>query len=124
MLVNSEGPEQLNFCRRTLADTIPHFCHLPENQSVTRISLSLCAAVALSVAGCGFGQGQLRQQIFRPGPTQYQQQRAVKFDPYSEQERYAGPRDSTMRPRDYYQPNPEPTRGRWLDWGAPRFGFW
>ena len=91
---------------------------------MSRLSLSLAAAMALATAGCGIGQGQLRQQFFRPGPTAYQQQRAVKFDPYSEQERYAGPRDSTTRPRDYYQPNPEPTRGRWFDWGAPRFGFW
>jgi hypothetical protein len=83
----------------------------------------MLALALLGLTGCGMGQGQLRQQFFRPGPSQYQQQRAVHFDPYSEQATYAGPRDTNPRPRDYYVPNAEPTRGRWLDWGAPRFGY-
>jgi hypothetical protein len=89
---------------------------------VSRTGLLLLAAAVAGVAGCGIGQGQLRQQIFRPGPAQYQQQRAVKFDPYQEQE--VGTPDNSSRPRDYYLPNAEPTRGRWDTWGAPRFGFW
>jgi hypothetical protein len=90
---------------------------------VPRARILVFAVVALTAAGCGIGQGQLRDQIFRPGPFAYQQQRAVRFDPYSEQDTYTGPRDSTTRPRDYYKPNPEPTRGRWFDWGAQRFGW-
>lgn len=89
---------------------------------MSRTSMLLFAAIALATAGCGIGQGQLRQQIFRPGPAQYQQQRAVKFDPFNEQN-YVGTPDNSSRPRDYYQPNAEPTRGRWPDWGAPRYGF-
>lgn len=90
---------------------------------MSRARLLLVALIALGTAGCGIGQGQLARRVFRPGPTQYQQQQAVRFDPYSEQDSYLGPRDSTTRPRDYIKPNAEPTRGRWDTWGAPRFGF-
>ncbi len=88
---------------------------------MSRTSVLLFATIALATTGCGIGQGQLWQQIFRPGPAQYQQQRAVKFDPYDEQ--IVGTRDNSSRPRDYYQPNAEPTRGRWREWGAPRYGY-
>ncbi|HWB08523.1 MAG TPA: hypothetical protein VG826_04840 [Pirellulales bacterium] len=90
---------------------------------MSRTGMRLLATVTLVMAGCGIGQGQLRQQIFRPGPAPYQQQRAVRFDPFNEQT-YVGTPDNSSRPRDYYQPNPEASRGRWRDWGAPRFGFW
>ncbi|MGH7138117.1 MAG: hypothetical protein ACREHD_20385 [Pirellulales bacterium] len=80
-------------------------------------------AVLVTLAGCGVGQGQVRRQVFRPGTFEYQKRRAIRFDPYSEIELGTGPRDSTTRPRDYYRPIPEPARGRWLDWGAPRFGY-
>ena len=88
-----------------------------------RTCILLLAIGVLGAGGCGIGNGQLRDRVFRPGPFQYQQQQAVRFDPYSEQDTYLGPRDTTTRPRDYYKPNAEPTRGRWLDWGAPRFGY-
>ena len=94
-----------------------------EDRPVSRTSRMLLAAIILMMAGCGIGQGQLWQQIRRPGPTPYQQQRAVRFDPYNEQD-YVGTRDNSSRPRDYYLSNPEPSRGRWPQWGAPRFGFW
>jgi hypothetical protein len=84
----------------------------------------LMAVMALVLTGCGIGQGQVRRQVFRPGPWEYQERRAIKFDPYSQQEEHLGPRDSTTRPRDYYRPIPEPARGRWPQWGAPRFRFW
>jgi hypothetical protein len=94
-----------------------------EEPAVSRTGVRLLAAITLTMAGCGIGQGQLAQQIFRPGPAPYQQQRAVKFDPFNEQN-YVGTPDNSSRPRDYYQPNAEPSRGRWPTWGAPRFGFW
>ncbi|HVA48951.1 MAG TPA: hypothetical protein VNH11_21470 [Pirellulales bacterium] len=81
------------------------------------------AVLALGVAGCGIGQGQLARQIFRPGPFEYQKQQAVRFDPYAEQETFSHNRDDTMRPRDYSRPIPEPARGRWPQWGAPRYGY-
>ena len=70
----------------------------------------LCAA-----AGCSnVGQGKLVDETLHPGPAEYQRKRATQFDPYSEQEAYAGPRDSTMRPRDYAEPIPEADRARWI----------
>lgn len=82
------------------------------------------AVLAISAAGCGgIGQGQLAQRIFRPGPFQYQKQQAVRFDPYNEQD-FAHNGNDSVRPRDYYKPIPEPARGRWPEWGAPRFGYW
>jgi len=71
------------------------------------------------VAGCA-GDGTVRQKLFRPGPAQYQRQKAERFDPYNEIP--IGPRDDTSRPPDYLRPNPEASRGRWEEWGLPRFG--
>lgn len=81
--------------------------------------LVLAGVSAVAVAGCA-GDQPLRQKLFRPGPTYYQRQRAERFDPYNEIP--IGPRDDTSRPPDYQQPNPEPSRGRWNEWGWPRFG--
>jgi hypothetical protein len=65
--------------------------------------------------GCSMvGQGQLANQTLHPGPWPYQKRQATEFDPYSEQEKYGGPRDTTTRPRDYYEPIPEPDRARWV----------
>ena len=80
-------------------------------------------AVMVTLAGCGIGQGQVRRQVFRPGSWEFQKRRAIRFDPYSQIELGTGPRDSTTRPRDYYRPIPEPARGRWQEWGAPRYGY-
>ena len=91
---------------------------------MSRLRACLLIAVLAAAPGCGIGQGQLADQVFRPGPARYQQLRATRFDPYSQQEQFAGPRDSTMRPRDALRPMPEPARGRWPTWGLPRFGVW
>lgn len=69
--------------------------------------------------GCS-GDQTLRQKLFRPGPAQYQRQKAERFDPYNEIP--IGPRDDSSRPPDYQQPNPEAAQGRWREWGFPRFG--
>jgi hypothetical protein len=71
------------------------------------------------VAGCT-GNGAVRQKLFRPGPAQYQRQKAERFDPYNEIP--IGPRDDSSRPPDYMRPNPEAAQGRWGEWGLPRFG--
>lgn len=82
----------------------------------------LFAAVLACAGGCGIGQGQLRDQVLNPGPVRYQQQRANHFDPYPELK--VGTPDNTIRPRNYLEPIPEPARGRWPQWGLPRFGYW
>lgn len=75
--------------------------------------------VAAPAAGCGTNPA-WRNKIFHPGPTQYQQQNAEKFDPYNEIS--VGPRDDTSRPLSYREPNPEAAQGRWDAWGWPRYG--
>lgn len=88
----------------------------------------LLISVLLSAAGCNMvGQGKLLDQTLRPGPAAFQKRQATEFDPYSEQERYAGPRDTTMRPRDYSEPIPEPDRARWVTtepWQTPTSSRW
>lgn len=74
---------------------------------------------AVTAFGCA-GNEPVRQKLFSPGPALYQRQKAQRFDPYPEMP--VGSRDDQVRPPDYLQPNPEPARGRWLEWGMPRFG--
>ncbi len=83
--------------------------------------LSIFLALALlCAAGCAdpsFG----KPRPFAYEPTKYQQLRAEKFDPYAE---YGPALGESRPPRGYGdQPLPEPTRGRWDTWGAPRYGF-
>ncbi|MGH7138172.1 MAG: hypothetical protein ACREHD_20670 [Pirellulales bacterium] len=88
----------------------------------------LLIAVLISVAGCNIvGQGKLLDQTLHPRSFEYQKRQATEFDPYSQQERYAGPRDTTMRPRDYSEPIPEPDRARWVTtepWQTPTSSRW
>jgi hypothetical protein len=82
---------------------------------VLRTRCWLLGTVLLCAAGCSnVGQGQLVDQTLHPGPAEFQQKRATQFDPYTEQETYAGPRDASIRPRDYSEPIPEADRGRWV----------
>jgi hypothetical protein len=83
--------------------------------------LVLGTLLAAAATGCARDQT-LRQKLFQPGPTQYQRQRGEKFDPYSELP--VGNHDDrgTGRPNNYQEPNPEAARGRWDEWGWPRFG--
>ena len=78
--------------------------------------LALVAPCLLASLGCkDFGF----PKLFHPGPVEYQQQRAQKFDPYPEY----GPGIDQTRPLQYDRPPPEASRGRWEQWGAPRFGY-
>lgn len=75
--------------------------------------------ILLSVsAGC---QGMGRPQWFNPGTADYQRARAQKFDPYADND--IGPAVVGSRPPGYDRPSAEPTRARWNQWGAPRFGY-
>lgn len=88
----------------------------------------LMGMVVVCLAGCNIvGQGKVVNQVAHPGPFEYQRRWATEFDPYSTQDRYAGPRDSTTRPRDYYQPIPETERARWVTtqpWQTPTASRW
>lgn len=52
-----------------------------------------------------------------PGRMEVQQKRALRFDPYPENE--PGPALVDVRPREYQKPPPEPSRARWFlgRWG-------
>ncbi|HVX14635.1 MAG TPA: hypothetical protein VHC22_25835 [Pirellulales bacterium] len=80
-----------------------------------RIPCWLLAMMLIGSAGCSnVGQGKLINQTLHPGPWQYQTKQATQFDPYPEQSLSMGPKDSTNRPRDYAEPIPEASRGRWI----------
>ncbi len=77
----------------------------------------LFAASALGIfalAGCRDIAGPC---WLRPGAAQSQQNRALRYDPYPENE--AGPAMIGVRPRGYQKPPPEPSRARWElgNWG-------
>ena len=77
--------------------------------------LILAAALMLGAAGCrGMGPDWLH-----PGPAEFQQSRAERFDPYPENE--TGPQIVGARPREYQKPATEPSRARWIpwNWGGP-----
>lgn len=67
------------------------------------------------LAGCGWLP---RVNWCRPGPAPYQQQEAVRFDPYPEND--LGPPVLGGRPQSYENPPAEPVRARqhtgWARW--------
>ncbi|HUY91875.1 MAG TPA: hypothetical protein VMV10_24255 [Pirellulales bacterium] len=85
-----------------------------------RFQLLVLAGITVAVAAGCAGERPVMQKLFRPGPTNYQRQKAERFDPYNEIP--IGPRDDTSRPLDYQHPIPEAAQGRWNEWGWPRFG--
>ena len=77
------------------------------------------ACVAVTATGCA-SLG--KPQWLEPGPARNQQRKAVRFDPYMQNDigpyafRQYGIMDGT-RPRDYAEPVPEVKRPRW--WSTP-----
>jgi len=66
----------------------------------------LALALVWAAGGCVTGPRWLE-----PGPACYQQQKAVRFDPYADND--VGPALVGARPRDYDKPLAEPARARW-----------
>jgi hypothetical protein len=82
------------------------------------LNIVFALSLAIGAAGCAtsnFGY----PKIFGPAPVAYQRQQAQKFDPYAEY----GPALNESRPRSFDAPPPEASRGRWEEWGGPRYGF-
>ena len=85
---------------------------------------SWCLAAALAVtAALAAGCASLgKPEWLEPGPARNQQRRAVRFDPFMEDDigpyafRQYGIMDGS-RPRDYAEPVPEVRRARW--WSSP-----
>ncbi len=87
-------------------------------------SAAVGVLLAVATAGC---QGTAGPNWLHPGPAPYQQQRAVQFDPYPEND--TGPPVVGGRPRGYETPLPEVDRARqvnptgrssWLPWNWGR----
>jgi hypothetical protein len=84
-----------------------------------RVGIVLAVALAATATGCA-SLG--KPQWLDPGPARNQQRRAVRFDPFMENDigpslfRQYGTLDGT-RPRDYAEPVPEVKRSRW--WSQP-----
>ncbi len=77
----------------------------------------LLAGFACGAAGCTT-DGQ--STLLNPGSSLRQRRRAQHFDPYADPT--AGPALPESRPRDYSSTAPEPTRARWNEYGAQRYG--
>ncbi len=81
--------------------------------------LFVVTCVVLTASGCA-SLG--KPQWLEPGPARNQQRKAVRFDPYMQNDigpyafRQYGIMDGS-RPRDYAEPVPEVRRSRW--WTQP-----
>lgn len=78
---------------------------------------SLFAAELLLIAIVGGCKGVEGPCWLHPGSAQCQQKKALRYDPYPENE--TGPPMEGVRPRDYQKPPPEASRARWHlgNWG-------
>ena len=77
---------------------------------------SLAAALLLGLAaGCS---STATPNWVHPGTLQAQQARALRYDPYPQNDSGAPPMTGD-RPREYSTPPPEPSRARWTigNWG-------
>ena len=85
-------------------------------------SVLTCLTIVTACAGGGCA-ALGRPDWLDPGPTRSQQRRAVRFDPFLQDDigpyafRQYGIMDGT-RPRDYNEPVPEIRRSRW--WSQPQ----
>ncbi len=88
----------------------------PFKSRATLVALVWAACAAGGCASLG------KPAWLEPGPARNQQRRAVRFDPFLENDigpyafRQYGIMDGT-RPRDYAEPVPEVRRARW--WSSP-----
>jgi hypothetical protein len=72
------------------------------------LTSTMLVLMLLCLAGC---QSTAKPSLLHPGSAQTQQNRAVRFDPYPENE--PGPTMVGVRPRGYENPIAEPSRARW-----------
>jgi len=61
-----------------------------------------------ALGGC---KGVEMPSLFHPGSGEVQRARALRYDPYPDND--IGPAVTGVRPRDYDKPPPEPSRARW-----------
>ena len=82
----------------------------------------LLSALALALATCSGCASLGKPDWLDPGPARSQQRRAVRFDPYLQDDMIPSslrlPLTDGLRPRDFAVPVPEVRRSRW--WAEPR----
>lgn len=81
---------------------------------------TLVAGIAISAAGCSSSVAM--PNFFNPGNVYRQQNEAVQFDPYPDND--SGPTTGGMRPLDYDQQIPEVDRSRFGSGGVMNPGNW
>jgi hypothetical protein len=74
-------------------------------------TLGVSAAVVMILAAMGGCQHTEGPNWLHPGSAATQQARALRYDPYPENE--PSPGMAGVRPREYDKPPPEPSRARW-----------
>lgn len=77
-------------------------------------SLATGLMILIALGGC---KSVAKPDLTHPGTAQTQQTRALRYDPYPENE--PGPALVGARPREYQTPPPETSRSRWFlgNWG-------
>lgn len=79
---------------------------------------TLLAAMGIAAAtGC---RGQLREKFFPPGPMQYQQEKAQRWDPFPLEMSHNA--QDEVRPREFNRPPAPATRGQPYEFGMPKYG--
>lgn len=83
----------------------------------------VCPAFGIVILLAGTGCSSLgKPKWLEPGPSATQQRRAVRFDPYLQDDTAPAilrvPLNDGTRPRDFAEPVPEVERSRW--WSAVR----
>ena len=73
------------------------------------------AVALLTLTALGGCKGTAGPCWLHPGSAQEQRARALRYDPYPENE--PGPSMAGVRPREFEKPPPEPSRARWQDGG-------
>lgn len=77
----------------------------------------LAVSFLIVAAGCPTTAG---PRLIDPGTSEAKRQRALRFDPFADNT--MGPAIPDARPRDFQNPPPNSTRGRWDQFGRPVYG--
>ncbi len=105
-------------CRPGIRPVTVSLSLAPRARFSARVLVALVWAACLAGGCASLG----KPEWLEPGPARNQQRRAVRFDPFMENDigpyafRQYGIMDGT-RPRDYAEPVPEVRRARW--WSSP-----
>jgi len=100
-------PKAMRFCRASFPSLWGGTLLIDHLRTVLWVCVLLGTACGCAQDRPDFGW----PRFFGPGPADRQQQRAVRFDPYPQDN--GGPALTGVRPREYEKPIPEIDRARW-----------